>query len=76
MGESAPCRDCYEKMRIIGVKNIVYSAETNTGIKLVKQRLRDYKPKTITLGRQYIDGGFKTIYRDKAHERIINYNKS
>lgn len=71
MGESAPCLDCYKKMMEIGVKNIIYSAETENGIELIKQRLRDYTPKTITLGRQFIDGGMVPIHRDKAHLRII-----
>ena len=72
LGESAPCKDCYNKMVEIGVKNIIYSAETEEGVSIVKQRLTDYKPKTISLGRQFIDGGMVPIHRNKAHLRILH----
>ena len=72
LGESAPCKDCYNKMVEIGVKNIIYSAETKEGIGIIKQRLSDYKPKTISLGRQFIDGGMVPIHRNKAHLRILH----
>ena len=76
LGESAPCEDCYKKMMEIGIKNIIYSAETDDGVTIIKQRLRDYKPKTISLGRQFINNGFATIHRDKAHLRVLNYSDS
>ena len=72
LGESAPCKDCYNKMVEIGVKNIIYSAETEEGTSIIKQRLSDYKPKTISLGRQFIDGGMVPIHRNKAHLRILH----
>lgn len=71
MVDSAPCMDCYERMKEIGVKKIVYSS--GTAGEITKLRFKDYVPKTITLGRQYINGGFAPIYRDRADERIINY---
>ena len=74
MSESSPCKDCYDTMMGFGVKNIVYSVETEDGIKIVKQRLKEYLPKTITLGRQFISGGYEQIYRDKAKERILRYD--
>lgn len=74
MSESSPCKDCYEKMMEFGVKNIVYSVETENGIKIVKQRLNEYLPKTISLGRQFIAGGYEQIYRDKAKERVLRYD--
>ena len=76
LGESAPCEDCYKKMMEIGIKNIIYSADTDDGVTIIKQRLRDYKPKTISLGRQFINNGFATIHRDKAHLRVLNYSDS
>jgi hypothetical protein len=76
LGESAPCEDCYKKMIEIGIKNIIYSADTDDGVTIIKQRLRDYKPKTISLGRQFINNGFETIHRNKAHLRILNYSDS
>jgi hypothetical protein len=49
--DSAPCVDCYESMRRIGVKTIVYS--TSSGA-IVKSRLSDYSPSTYSLGRRFI----------------------
>jgi hypothetical protein len=49
--DSAPCVDCYESMRRIGVKTIVYS--TSSGA-IVKTRLSDYSPSTYSLGRRFI----------------------
>lgn len=73
MGESAPCKDCYIKMCELGIKNIIYSAlNKDNKVVIIKQKLRDYKPKTISLGRQFIDNGFVTIYRDRAFERILH----
>lgn len=57
----------------IGVKNIVYSKETDEGVKIFKQKIKDYIPKVISLGRQFIQGGFVPVFRDKAKERIIDY---
>lgn len=72
LGDSAPCRDCYNKMMEFGIKNIIYSCDTQDGVQIIKQRLKDYIPKTISLGRQFIDGGMIPIHRDKAHERLLH----
>ena len=76
LGESAPCEDCYKKMMEIGIKNIIYSADTEDGVTIIKQRLKNYRPKTISLGRQFINNGFETIHRNKAHLRILDYSDS
>jgi deoxycytidylate deaminase len=74
MGDSAPCNDCYHKMCELGIKNIIYSSSDEKGlVTIVKQKLKDYKPKTISLGRQFIENGMIPIYRNRAIERIINY---
>jgi deoxycytidylate deaminase len=52
MAESAPCIDCYNKMKNIGVKNIVYSDGKN---KIIKTKLRDYKPISESCGRRFIN---------------------
>jgi hypothetical protein len=67
--DSAPCKDCYEKMKEIGVKKIIYSSG-ESGV-MAKLRFKNYIPKTITLGRQYINGGFAPLYRDRAEERRL-----
>lgn len=48
--------------------------ETPNGVKIVKQRLRDYIPKVISLGRQFINGGCMPVFRDRSSERTIVYN--
>lgn len=70
LADSSPCADCYNKMCQLNVRTIVYSS---TNGEIVKQRLRDYKPKVISLGRQFINNGYNAIYRDRATERFISY---
>ena len=68
--DSAPCLDCYRKMKELGVKRIIYSV--NDGI--IKMNLRDYTPTAMSLGRQFIENGYNTIFRDRKAERQISYN--
>ena len=68
--DSSPCLDCYRKMKELGVKRIIYSV--NDGV--VKMNLKDFTPSVLTLGRQFIDNGYNTIFRDRRAERLINYN--
>jgi hypothetical protein len=70
LADSSPCLDCYNKMRELNVRTIVYSS---TNGEIVKQRLRDYVPKVISLGRQFINNGYNPIYRDKANERLLDF---
>jgi hypothetical protein len=49
--DSAPCIDCFTKMKQLGIKNIIYSSEDN---KIIKRRVVNYKPKTISLGRLFL----------------------
>jgi hypothetical protein len=42
----------------VGVKTIVYSDGND---KLVKIKLKDYIPKTISLGRRFINNGFSRM---------------
>jgi hypothetical protein len=69
LADSSPCLDCYNKMCDLNVRTIVYSS---TNGEVVKQRLRDYVPKVISLGRQFINNGYNPIYRDKASERQLD----
>jgi deoxycytidylate deaminase len=54
---SAPCVDCYKKMKEIGVSKIVYSSDNG---EIKKERMKNYKPKTISRGR-------RNILRSKHH---------
>lgn len=71
LADSSPCADCYKKMCEVNVKTIVYSSVNG---EILKQRLRNYKPKVISLGRQFINNGYNTIYRDNITDRVLNYN--
>ena len=53
----------------IGVKTIVFSVTDS----IIKMRLSDYKPSRISLGRQFIQNGYVTIYRDCIEKRQIKY---
>lgn len=57
-------------MTELNIKNIIYSSDDGS---LVKMRLKDYKPKVVSLGRQFILNGCKEITRDKLQFRKINY---
>lgn len=57
-------------MKELNVKRIIYSV--NDGI--VKTNLKDFAPTVMSLGRQFIDNGYNTIFRDRKAERQITYN--
>lgn len=69
IGESAPCYDCYEKMKELGVKSLVYSTEDGGFEKI---RFRDYTPKQKSLGRYFIETGYKQVHRNQVNKTIID----
>lgn len=69
IGESAPCYDCYNKMKDLGVKMLVYSNEHG---EFEKKRFRDYKPKEKSLGRYFIEMGYKQVHRNQINKTIID----
>lgn len=62
LDNSSPCIDCFNKMDSLGVKTIVYS-----GLKgeILKQKMIDYTPKIMTIGREFIMNGFKRVNKNK-----------
>jgi len=56
---SDPCLDCFNKMKELGIKKIVYSCEGS----YVKCLLNNYIPTRICLGRAFISSGMKPITR-------------
>jgi len=48
---SAPCAECYQTIRNIGIHTIVYTDEDG---RAVKTRVRDYYTSKITFGTKYI----------------------
>jgi deoxycytidylate deaminase len=60
LNSSAPCKDCYEKMLKLGVKYIIYSNKDGS---ITKIKCKNYNPKTISLGRKFINNGYKLVYR-------------
>lgn len=54
--DSAPCVDCTRTMNHLGVKRVVYST---IGGALTSCKMSDYIPKSITLGRRYIQSDFQ-----------------
>jgi len=53
--DSAPCVDCTRVMRMYNVNKIIYSNERG---EIVKMRFKNYIPKTISIGRKYINSGY------------------
>lgn len=72
IGDSAPCYDCYNKMCELGVKTLVFSSGegTNGSGEFTKMRFRDYTPREKTLGRYYIEFGFKQVHRIQGTNKI------
>lgn len=68
--DSAPCLDCYEKMKEYGVRNIIYSCD---GGIFRRVRMRDYIPKVVSLGRLFIDTGHKAIVRNECKALLASY---
>lgn len=62
--DSTPCVDCYNFITQIGIKKVVYSM--NNGV-IVKRRIEDLKPYGETLGRRFINKGYKKITRHKLY---------
>lgn len=58
-------------MNELNIKNIIYSNDDGS---LVKIKLKDYKPKVVSLGRQFILNGCKEITRANLSLRKINYS--
>jgi len=68
--DSSPCLDCYHKMLQYGVKYIIYSNDDGS---ITKTRLSEFKPKVISIGRQFIDGGYIPVHRDKIELNLRSY---
>jgi len=48
-------------MLLLGVKYIVYSNKDGS---ITKVRCKNYNPKTISLGRKFINNGYKIFYKE------------
>jgi hypothetical protein len=57
-------------MKEMGIKRIIYSIDDG----LIKINLKDFTPTCLSLGRQFIENGYNTIFRDRRNERQILYN--
>jgi len=71
IGDSSPCYDCYMRMCDLGVKTLVYSTEDGG---FTKQKFRDYTPKQKSLGRYFIELGYKQIHRNHITKTIQDRN--
>ena len=66
--DSSPCLDCYNTLKEYNIRNLIYSCEDGS---IKKMRLRDYEPKTICMGRRFINNGYKMIKKEKKKVCII-----
>ena len=53
--DSAPCHDCHKTLTDMGIKRIVYSNDEGD---LTSCKMTEYIPKSLTLGRRYINSDF------------------
>ena len=53
--DSAPCHDCHKILTDMGIKRIVYSNDEGD---LTSCKMTEYIPKSLTLGRRYINSDF------------------
>ena len=53
--DSRPCINCYNVIRTLGIKKIVYSTDDND---YEFSKTLDYKPENVSLGYSYIKNGF------------------
>lgn len=60
--DSSPCMDCTRVMRMYNVNKIIYSNEFGN---ITKLRFKDYIPKTISVGRKYINSGYYLPIQNK-----------
>lgn len=58
-------------MCILGIKTLVFSTEDGNFTKI---RFRDYIPKQKSLGRHFIEHGYKQIHRNKINKSIQDIN--
>lgn len=70
--DSTPCFDCYNYMLKLGIKKIVYSIEGG----IVSEKLKNIKPQKISLGRLFIDKGYKRVFRNNEElYELVSLNK-
>ena len=69
--DSRPCINCYNVIRSLGIKKIVYSTDDND---YEFSKTLDYKPENVSLGYSYIKNGF--ISTKKRHKTKYKETKT
>ena len=71
--DSAPCSDCHKTLTKIGIKRVVYSNESGD---FTSCKMSEYVPKSLSLGRRFIESDFtlgklpkKTIQDHKYNDK-------
>jgi len=54
--DSAPCSDCHKTLTQLGIKRVVYSNEEGD---FTSCKMSEYVPKSLSLGRRFIESDFK-----------------
>jgi deoxycytidylate deaminase len=71
--DSTPCLDCYNYMKKIGIKKIVYSIDGD----IISAKLKNIQPQKISLGRLFIDKGYKRVFRNNEElYELVSLNKN
>ena len=64
--DSAPCSDCHKTLTQLGIKRVVYSNEVGD---FTSCKMSEYVPKTLSLGRRFIESDFKLGKKPKKDEK-------
>ena len=64
--DSRPCINCYNVIRSLGIKKIVYSTDDS---EYELSKTHDYKPENVSLGYSYIKHGFVPREKKKKKEK-------
>ena len=67
--DSRPCKNCYNIIRGLGIKKIIYSTDNNDYNSF---KTNKYKPENISLGYSFIEGG--CLSREKRNIHNSNSN--
>ena len=54
--DSAPCSDCHQTLTQLGIKRVVYSNQQGD---FTSCKMSEYIPKSLSLGRRFIESDFQ-----------------
>ena len=71
--DSAPCSDCHKTLSQLGIKRVVYSNEQGD---FTSCKMSEYIPKSLSLGRRFIESDFKLGRIEKKSKQDETFDKT